>query len=52
MLLKLVNYHKANKALTQDELNTIREYVSDYQDDPKNYHNIVSKTKDAELADA
>ncbi|MFV8281504.1 L,D-transpeptidase [Christiangramia marina] len=49
--LDLQQNMKAND-LTQDELNTIREYVSDYQEDPKNYHNIASKTKDAELADA
>ena len=49
--LDLKQNMKAND-LTQDELNTIREYVIDYQEDPKNYHNIVSKTKDAELADA
>lgn len=49
--LDLTQNMKAND-LTQEELDTIREYVSDYQEDPKNFHNIVSKTKDAELADA
>jgi len=42
---------KAND-LTQEEINTLEEYLQDYQSDPKNFHNIASKNAEAELAKA
>lgn len=47
-----INLSQSMKAndLNQDELNTLHNYVEEYQNDPKNYHNIASKEKEAELA--
>ncbi|PTX42454.1 L,D-transpeptidase-like protein [Christiangramia gaetbulicola] len=42
---------KAND-LTQDEINTLENYIQEYHEDPKNFHNIASKNKEGELAKA
>lgn len=42
---------KAND-LTQNEIDTLKNYVQKYQLDPKNFHNITSKNKDGKLAKA
>ncbi|GAA4320112.1 hypothetical protein GCM10023115_46940 [Pontixanthobacter gangjinensis] len=47
--IKLSQNMKAND-LTQEELDTLKEYVENYQNDPKNFHNIASKETEAELA--
>jgi len=39
---------KAND-LTQEELNTLEQYIREYQEDPKNLHNITSKDAEVEL---
>ena len=49
--IKLSQNMKAND-LTQDELNTLENYIKEYQSDPKNFHNIASKNKEAKLAKA
>ncbi|TRO65246.1 L,D-transpeptidase [Christiangramia sabulilitoris] len=49
--LNLSQNMKAND-LTQEEINTLEDYVKRYQEDPKNYHNIASKEMEAELAKA
>ena len=40
---------KAND-LTQEEIDTLEDYIQQYQSDPKNFHNIASKNSEAELA--
>jgi len=47
--LDLSQNMKAND-LTQEELDTIQEYVAQYQEDPKNNHHTSLKIKDIELA--
>jgi len=42
---------KAND-LTQEEINTLEGYIQEYQEDPKNFHNIASKNAEAKLAKA
>ncbi|MFV8224539.1 L,D-transpeptidase [Christiangramia aquimixticola] len=49
--LNLSQNMRAND-LTQEELDTLKEYVENYQSDPRNFHNIASKKKEAELAQA
>lgn len=49
--IRLSQNMKAND-LTQEELDTLNYFVEQYQQDPKNYHNIASQERDAELAKA
>ena len=49
--LNLSQNMRAND-LTQEEINTVEQYIRDYQEDPKNFHNIASKNTETGLAKA
>jgi hypothetical protein len=49
--LNLSQNMKAND-LNQTELDIIKDYVEEYQNDPKNFHNITPQKEEVELAQA